>query len=81
VGFRRLILNGGPRGRSKRRLQPDLGQRAMLQAMVAQFSRAPGGRDLTESFVVSAQALLAAHRAIIERRAVALEPRFPYSPV
>jgi predicted dehydrogenase/threonine dehydrogenase-like Zn-dependent dehydrogenase len=81
VGFRRLILNGGPRGRSKRRLQPDLGQRAMLQAMVAQFSRAPGGRDLTESFVVSAQALLAAHRSIIERRAVALEPRFPYSPV
>jgi polar amino acid transport system substrate-binding protein len=80
-GFRRLILNGGSGGRSKRGVQPDLGQKAMLQAMVAQFSRAPGGRDLTESFVASAQTLLAAHRSIVERRAVALEPRFPYLPI
>ena len=41
IGFRRLILGGGLGG-GMRQLQPDLGQKAMLQAMVAQFSGAPG---------------------------------------
>ena len=61
-----------------RQLQPDLGQKAMLQAMVAQFSRASGAADYTESFLVSAQALLAAQRSIVERRVVTMEPRFPF---
>jgi hypothetical protein len=61
-----------------RQLQPDLGQKAMLQAMVAQFSAAPGAVDYTESFLVSAQALLAAQRSIAERRIVTMEPRFPF---
>jgi predicted dehydrogenase len=77
-GFRRVELHGGGRGGSMWRLQPDLGQRAMLEAMLAQFSRR--GPDLTESFVASAQALLAAHRSIRERRVVAMEARFPFSP-
>jgi hypothetical protein len=46
--------------------------------MVAQFSRAPGANDYTESFLVSAQALLAAQRSITERRLVTMEPRFPF---
>jgi hypothetical protein len=50
----------------------------MLQAMVAQFSAAPGAVDYTESFLVSAQALLAAQRSIAERRIVTMEPRFPF---
>jgi hypothetical protein len=75
--FRRLILRGGAGG-GMRQLQPDLGQKAMLQAMVAQFSRAPGAVDYTDSFLVSAQALLAAHRSIAERRIVKMEPRFPF---
>ena len=75
--FRRLILRGGAGG-GMRALQPDLGQKAMLQAMVAQFSRAPGAVDYTEGFLVSAQALLAAHRSIAERRIVKMEPRFPF---
>jgi predicted dehydrogenase len=78
AGFRKLILNGGP-GSGKQNLQPDLGQKRMLEAMVAQFSRAPGAKDWTESFVVSAQALLAAQRSIVERRVVTLEPRFPFT--
>jgi predicted dehydrogenase/threonine dehydrogenase-like Zn-dependent dehydrogenase len=76
-GFRRLVLRGG-RGGGMRRWQPDLGQKAMLQAMVEQFSGAPGAVDYTESFLVSAQALLAAQRSIAERRIVAMEPRFPF---
>ena len=80
AGFRRLDLRGGAGGKT-RLLQPDLGQKPMLEAMAAQFSRAPGTQDLTESFLVSAQALLAAQRSITERRAVTLEPRFPYSPI
>jgi hypothetical protein len=47
--------------------------------MLAQFSRAPGATDSTESFVVSAQALLAVHRSIVERRVVTIEPRFPFA--
>jgi predicted dehydrogenase/threonine dehydrogenase-like Zn-dependent dehydrogenase len=78
VGFRRLELRGGNAG-GLRRLQPDRGQKAMLQAMVAQFSGAPGAVDHTESFLASAQALLAAQRSIRERRIVTMEPRFPFS--
>jgi polar amino acid transport system substrate-binding protein len=78
IGFRRLILRGGPSG-GTRQLQPDLGQRAMLDAMVAQFSGAAGAADHTESFLVSAQALLAAQRSIAERRIVTMEPRFPFA--
>jgi predicted dehydrogenase/threonine dehydrogenase-like Zn-dependent dehydrogenase len=76
-GFRRLILRGGPGG-GMRRWQPDLGQKAMLRAMVGQFSGAPGAVDYTESFLVSAQALLAAQCSIAERRIVTMEPRFPF---
>lgn len=78
IGFRRLILRGGPGG-GMRRLQPDLGHKAMLQSMVAQFCRAPGAMDHTESFIASAQALLAARRSIAERCIVTMEPRFPFS--
>ena len=78
IGFRRLILLAAGGG-GARRLQPDLGQKAMLEAMVAQFSGAPGAADYTESFLVSAQALLAAQRSIAERRVVTMEPRFPFS--
>lgn len=78
AGFRRLTLRGG-RGGGMRLLQPDLGQRAMLQAMVAQFSRAPAAVDYSESFLASAQALLAAQRSIAERRVVKIEPRFPFA--
>jgi predicted dehydrogenase/NADPH:quinone reductase-like Zn-dependent oxidoreductase len=77
VGFRRLILRGGLGG-GMRQFQPDLGQKAMLQAMLAQFSGASGALDYTESFLVSAQALLAAKRSITERRIVTMEPRFPF---
>lgn len=77
VGFRRLRLQGG-RGGGMWRFQPDRGQRAMLEAMAAQFSGAPGATDYTDSFLASAQALLAAQRSIIERRIVAVEPRFPF---
>jgi len=78
AGFRRLTLRGG-RGGGMRQLQPDLGQRAMLQAMVAQFSGAPGATDYSESFLVSAQAVIAAQRAIAERRVVKIEARFPFA--
>jgi len=81
LGFHKLVLRGGPGGGSRRQLQPDLGQKPMLNAMMAQFARARGARDWTESFVVSAQALLAAHRSILERRVVSIEPRFPFTPI
>jgi predicted dehydrogenase len=77
-GFRRLMLNGSQR-RGKQLLQPDMGQKPMLEAMVAQFSRKAGASDHTESFLVSAQALLAARRSIAERRMVTIEPRFPFT--
>ena len=38
-GFRKLTLNDGHRARSTSLLQTDLGQKAMLQAMMAQFAR------------------------------------------
>ena len=71
------MLNGG-RGGGTRQLQPDRGQKAMLQSMVAQFSGAPGAVDYTESFLMSAQALIAAQRSITERRIVTIESRFPF---
>ena len=51
----------------------------MLEAMMAQFSRAPGAVDYTDSFIVSTQALLAAHRSIRERRVVLMRPCYPYA--
>ena len=39
-GFRKLALNDGRRTRNSSLLQPDFGQKAMLEAMMAQFSRA-----------------------------------------
>ena len=79
-GFRALTLHGGSGGGRTQKLQPDLGQKAMLEAMMRQFRAVPGASDLTDSFVVSAQALLAAHRSIRERRAVAIDTHFPYAP-
>ncbi len=78
IGFRRLVLRGGRAG-GTRQFQPDLGQRSMLQAMVAQFTGAPGAVDYSESFLASAQALLAVQRSIAERRVVKIEPRFPFT--
>jgi predicted dehydrogenase len=78
-GFRKLALNDGRRARNSSLLQPDLGQKPMLEAMMAQFSRQPGAVDHTESFIVATQALLAAHRSIRERRVVLMRPSFPYA--
>ena len=78
-GFRKLALNDGRRARNSSLLQPDLGQKAMLEAMIAQFSRAPGAVDYTDSFIVATQALLAAHRSIKERRVVLMRPSYPYA--
>jgi polar amino acid transport system substrate-binding protein len=78
-GFRKLTLNDERRSRNVSLLQTDLGQKAMLEAMVAQFSRAPGAVDYTDSFIVSTQALLAAHRSIKERRVVLMGPSYPYT--
>jgi len=80
VGFRELALRGGSAKKRVVRLQPDAGQKAMLEAMAAQFSRSAGALDRTDSFVVAAQALLAAHRSIRERRVVTLGTQFPYAP-
>jgi predicted dehydrogenase/threonine dehydrogenase-like Zn-dependent dehydrogenase len=77
-GFRKLTLNDGRRSRKSFLLQPNLGQKAMLQAMIAQFSRTPGAVDYTDSYIVATQALLAAHRSIRERRVVLLRPSYPY---
>jgi predicted dehydrogenase len=77
-GFRQLVLRGPDRRATK--LQPDLGQKAMLEHMLAQFQRAPGATDETDSFVVAAQALLAAQRSIRERRVVTMGTTFPYAP-
>jgi hypothetical protein len=78
VGFRKLTLHTGSRKKTTRLMQPDLGQESMLKAMMAQFQGTSGAEDLTESFVLSTQALLAVQRSIIERRVVRLEPRFPF---
>jgi predicted dehydrogenase len=80
AAFRTLTLNGESGTRRVRRLQPDLGQKDMLVAMHGQFSRATGAVDYTDSFVASAQALLAAHRSILERRVVIMDTAFPFSP-
>ncbi|HTR96643.1 MAG TPA: bi-domain-containing oxidoreductase [Candidatus Acidoferrales bacterium] len=77
-GFRSLVLRGGGRKRRARTLEPDLGQAAMLERMLAQFRRTPGAVDETDSFVVAARALLAAQRSIRERRVVTLATRFPF---
>ena len=77
-GFRSLALRGDA-GRKLAKLSPDLGQAAMLEAMIRQFSRESGAEDLTDSFVVAAQALLAAQRSIQERRVVLMDTRFPYA--
>lgn len=77
-GFRKLVLDDGRRARTSSLLQPDLGQYAMLEAMIGQFSRAPGAIDYTDSFIVATQALLAAHRSIRERRVVLMRPNYPY---
>jgi predicted dehydrogenase len=78
-GFRRLVLRGG-KERSVVKLQPDLGQKAMLGRMLKQFQRAPGAADETDSFVIAAQALLAVQRSIRESRVVGLGTRFPFAP-
>jgi predicted dehydrogenase len=77
-GFRSLALRGGSGSLPTVKLQPDLGQKAMLERMLAQFRRAPGAVDETDSFVVAAQALLAARRSIRERRVVTMAGRFPF---
>ena len=69
VGFRRLVLHGGAGG-GRWRLQPDLGQRGMLEAMLRQFART--GPDHTHAFIASAQVLLAARP---------LDPRAPRGPL
>jgi predicted dehydrogenase/threonine dehydrogenase-like Zn-dependent dehydrogenase len=78
AGFRKLFLDGSRRP-AKQLLQPDLGQKPMLEAMLAQFSRSAGATDFTETFVSSAQALLSARRSIVEGRIVSVEPRFPFA--
>src|SRR5207302_1460103 len=80
-GFRTLTLYTGSRRQRVHHWQPDMGQRAMLEAAMTQFGGKPGARDDTASFILSTQALLAAQRSIIERRVVTLEPHFPFSPV
>jgi hypothetical protein len=50
----------------------------MLKAALAQFQGAAGAEDLTESFILSTQALLAVQHSIVERRVVTLEPQFPF---
>ena len=49
----------------------------MLEAMMAQFSRAQGAVDYTDSFIVATQALLAAYRSIKERPSGAHAPVLP----
>lgn len=79
AGFNKLILNQGGRSSKSSSLQPDLGQKAMLQHMIAQFARKENAVNFTESFVLSAQALLAAHRSIREQRVVLINSAFPFN--
>ncbi len=81
TNFTALTLLGGKGKKTAKRLQPDLGQKAMLEEMAKQFARTPGTPDYTDSFVIAAQSLIAAHRSIVEGRVVALEQTFPYRPV
>jgi polar amino acid transport system substrate-binding protein len=76
--FRHLTLHTGSQKKVIRRLQPDMGQRQMLEAALARFQGAVGAEDLTESFIMSTQAMLAAQRSIRERRVVTLESQFPF---
>jgi predicted dehydrogenase len=77
-GFRNLTLNGAGRSRKSSSMQPDLGQKAMIEAMIAQFNRAKSAIDHTESFIVATQALLATQRSIQEQRVVFMNTHFPY---
>jgi predicted dehydrogenase/threonine dehydrogenase-like Zn-dependent dehydrogenase len=79
-GFRTLVLRGGGAPRRTVRLQADLGQKAMLEEMTAQFRREAGALDQTETFVLAAQALLAVQRSILDRRVIRLSTRFPFAP-
>jgi predicted dehydrogenase len=81
AGFRQLTLHGGSKKKRVVKLQPDQGQRAMLETALRQFRHADGARDYTDSFLISTQALLAVERSIRERRVVRLDPHFPYAPV
>lgn len=81
IDFASLKLIGGKGKKSTKRLQRDLGQKAMLEEMVKQFEQTPGTPDYTDSFVIAGQTLLAAHRSIIDGRVVTLEDNFPYRPV
>ena len=60
-------------------MQPELGQKDMLETMLRQFAGGEGAPDLTESFVLAVRALLAAQRSILERRVTLLEPAFPFA--
>lgn len=81
TNFMGLTLLGGKGKKMAKKLQPDLGQKSMLEEMARQFARTPGTPDYTDSFLIAAQTLLAAHRSIIERRVVTLDPTFPFRPV
>ena len=50
----------------------------MLQAMMQQFMRLPGTPDYTNSYILAAQAVLAAHHSIQQRRVVLMDSVFPY---
>jgi predicted dehydrogenase/threonine dehydrogenase-like Zn-dependent dehydrogenase len=80
IDFASLKLLGGKGNKSTKRLQRDVGQKAMLEAMVKQFSRIPGTEDQTDSFIIAGQSLLAAQQSIIESRVITLEDHFPYRP-
>ena len=77
--FRRLTLRTGRRQRRARLPLPDPGQRAMLEAAFEQFRGTSGTTDYTESFILSAQVLLAAARSIRERRSVRIASVFPFA--
>jgi predicted dehydrogenase len=79
-GFTNLVLRGGGGKKQSQKLQPDMGQATMVERMIAQFRGEAGAKDETDSFVVAAQALLAAQRSIRERRVVTMDTNFPYAP-
>ena len=76
--FRSLVLRDGESRKKTVKLQPDYGQKAMLERMFKQF-RGQSGVDDTDSFVLAAQALLAVRRSIQESRSVRIAPTFPYT--
>ena len=77
-GFQRLVLNGGRKPRRVRLLQPDMGQKSMLEKMLAQFSHTANSLDFTDSYILATQALLAAHQSIREQRVVLIDADYPY---